>query len=96
MRTRAITGFFFVGVMLASILFGEYAFTVFVLILSLLCTEEFYRLVKTESVRPQKRWGLALLISIYLPLSQYFSEGENLKYVLISITGFRTFLSLAG
>lgn len=85
MRTRAITGFFFVGVMLASILFGEYAFTVFVLILSLLCTEEFYRLVKTESVRPQKRWGLALLISIYLPLSQYFSEGENLKYVLICI-----------
>lgn len=85
MRTRAITGFFFVGVMLASILFGEYAFTVFFLILSLLCTDEFYRLVQSESVKPQRRWGLALVISIYLPVSQHYSEGETLKYVLICI-----------
>lgn len=85
MRTRAITGFFFVAVMLASILFGEYAFTLFFMVLSLLCTEEFYRLVQTESVKPQKRWGLALIISIYLPVSQHYSEGESIKYVLISI-----------
>ncbi|HEY0669188.1 MAG TPA: phosphatidate cytidylyltransferase [Sphingobacteriaceae bacterium] len=85
MRTRAITGFFFVGVMLASILFGEYAFTVFFLILGLLCTEEFYKLIQTEAVKPQKRWGLALLISIYLPLSQHYSQGESMKYVLICI-----------
>lgn len=72
MKTRAITGFFFVAVMLASLLLGAYAFTLFFLILSVLCTEEFYRLVTTEEVKPQKRWGLALVISIYLPLSLYF------------------------
>ncbi len=85
MRTRAITGFFFVGVMLASVLLGAYAFTLFFLILSVLCTEEFYRLVSTEDVKPQKRWGLALVISIYLPLSMYFFLGEPLINTLICV-----------
>lgn len=85
MKTRAITGFFFVGVMLASVLLGAYTFTLFFLILSVLCTEEFYRLVTTEEVKPQKRWGLALVISIYLPLSMYFFKGEPLVNVLICV-----------
>lgn len=85
MRTRAITGFFFVAVMLASILLGEYAFTLFFMVLSFLCTDEFYRLVQTGAVKPQKRWGLALIMSIYLPVSQHYSQGESIKYVLISI-----------
>lgn len=85
MKTRAITGFFFVGVMLASVLLGAYAFTLFFLILSVLSTEEFYRLVTTDSVKPQKRWGLALVISIYLPLSMYFFKGEPLINTLICV-----------
>lgn len=85
MRTRAITGFFFVGVMLASVLLGAHAFTLFFLILSVLCTEEFYRLVSTEDVKPQKRWGLALVISIYLPLSMFFFLGEPLINTLICV-----------
>lgn len=82
MKTRAITGFFFVGVMLASVLLGAYAFTLFFLILSVLCTEEFYRLVSTEDVKPQKRWGMVLVVSVYLPLSLYFFKGEPLIYIL--------------
>ncbi len=85
MKTRAITGFFFVGVMLASVLLGAYAFTLFFMILSVLCTEEFYRLVSNEEVKPQKRWGLALVISIYLPLSMYFFMGEPLVNILIAV-----------
>ena len=85
MKTRAITGIFFVGVMLASVLLGAYAFTLFFLILSILCTEEFYRLVTTTEVKPQKRWGLALVISIYLPLSMYFFKGELLINILICV-----------
>ena len=85
MKTRAITGFFFVGVMLASVLLGAYAFTLFFLILSVLATEEFYRLVSTAEVKPQKRWGLALVISIYLPLSMYFFKGEPLINLLICV-----------
>ena len=85
MKTRAITGFFFVAVMLASVLLGAYAFTLFFLILSVLCVEEFYRLITTDAVKPQKRWGLALAISIYLPLSLYLLKGEPLKNVLICV-----------
>ena len=85
MKTRAITGFFFVGVMLASVLLGAYAFTLFFLILSILSVEEFYRLVSTEEVKPQKRWGLALTISVYLPLCLYFFKGEPLQYLLICV-----------
>ncbi|SKB73033.1 phosphatidate cytidylyltransferase [Daejeonella lutea] len=85
MKTRAVTGFFFVGVMLASVLLGAYAFTLFFLILSALCTEEFYRLVTTTEVKPQKRWGLALVISIYLSLSMYFFQGEPLINMLICV-----------
>ena len=85
MKTRAVTGFFFVGVMLASVLLGAYAFTLFFLILSVLCTEEFYRLVTTADVKPQKRWGLVLVISIFLPLSMYFFQGEPLINMLICV-----------
>ncbi len=85
MKTRAVTGFFFVGVMLASVLLGAYAFTLFFVILSGLCTEEFYKLVTTSEVKPQKRWGLALVISIYLPLSMYFFQGEPLINMLICV-----------
>ncbi|WP_026897416.1 phosphatidate cytidylyltransferase [Daejeonella oryzae] len=85
MKTRAITGFFFVAVMLASVLLGAYAFTLFFLILSVLSVEEFYKLVSTETVKPQKRWGSALAISIYLPLSLYFFKDEPLIYVLICV-----------
>lgn len=85
MKTRAITGFFFVAVMLASVLLGVYAFTLFFLILSVLSVEEFYRLVSTGDVKPQKHWGLALTLSIYLPVCLYFFKGEPLQYMLICV-----------
>lgn len=85
MKTRAITGFFFVGVMLASVLLGANAFTLFFVILSLLCVDEFYKLVTTDQVKPQKRWGIALAISIFLPLSLSLLKDEPLMNILICI-----------
>lgn len=85
MKTRAITGFFFVAVMLASVLLGAYAFSLFFMILSILSVDEFYRLVTTDEVKPQKRLGLALVVSIYLPLCLYFFKGEPLQYILICV-----------
>jgi phosphatidate cytidylyltransferase len=85
MKTRAITGFFFVAVMLASVLLGNYAFTLFFLILSVLSVEEFYRMVTTETVKPQKRWGLALAICIYLPLSLHLLVNTPVKNILLCV-----------
>jgi phosphatidate cytidylyltransferase len=85
MKTRAITGFFFVCVMLASVLFGAYAFTAFFLILSVLTLAEFYKLVKTEEVNPQRFSGLLLGVSLYVATAIYFLKGGLLSYFLICL-----------
>ena len=46
MKIRAITGFFFIIIMLASVLLGRHVFNAFYLVLALLCLWEFYGLVK--------------------------------------------------
>ena len=58
MKTRAITGFFFVIVMIGSMLFGHYPFGIFYLILSLLCLNEFYGLIKQSGFKPNATTGL--------------------------------------
>ena len=68
MKTRAITGFFFVIVMLASILLGHYVFTAFYLLLCLFCLWEFYGLVKQNTAEPNVTAGLingALIYSAF-------------------------------
>ena len=58
MKTRAITAFFFTLVMLGSFFLGGDVFTVFYLLLSLAGLNEFYILVKTAGIRPNKTLGL--------------------------------------
>lgn len=88
MKTRAITGFFFVAVMLASVLLGAYAFTVFFLILSVFSTEEFYKLVAADGLKPHRIWGWILVISIYAPLGLYFLNNAPPAVFLISVPFF--------
>ena len=52
MRTRAITAFFFVAVILASILLNAYLFAGFFAALSIFCLVEFYRMVGDEQGKP--------------------------------------------
>jgi phosphatidate cytidylyltransferase len=58
MKTRAITGFFFVIVMIASTLLGPYVFGIFYLLLSTFALYEFYGLVKQNTARPNIFAGL--------------------------------------
>src|ERR1700748_1110466 len=58
MRKRAITGFFFVIVMLGSVLLGHYVFGAFYLVLSLFCLWEFYGLIKQTGIKPDNATGL--------------------------------------
>ena len=60
MRVRAITAFFFVAVMLASMLLGSYVFTVFFILLSAYCLGEFYRIIDDGTRRPSQLLGLLL------------------------------------
>lgn len=58
MKTRAITGLFFVIVMLGSVLLGQYVFSGFYLLLSAFCLREFYGLISQTGVKPNTRWGI--------------------------------------
>ena len=66
MKTRAITGFFFVIVMLASVLLGNYVFDVFYLLLSLWCLFEFYGLIRQSGSEPNRFLGLLNGLIIYV------------------------------
>jgi phosphatidate cytidylyltransferase len=86
MKTRAITGFFFVIVMLASVLTGAYTFTIFFLVLSVLCLNEFYTLVKSsDQIKPHKEWGILLAFSLFLPYCFHVLWGTPLSALLLAI-----------
>lgn len=65
MRLRAITGFFFIVVMLASVLLGKYVFGGFYLLLSAVCLWEFYSNVKKSGIKPLIGIGIINGIVIY-------------------------------
>ena len=85
MKTRAITAFFFVLVMFGSLMLGSYVFTLLILVLSMLALDEFYHLVSTPSVKPQKITGIILAISIYLPVYQYAVKQQSLQNLLLCV-----------
>jgi len=68
MKTRAITGFFFVLVMLAAVLLGDYTFSVFFLLLALFSLAEFYKMVGREDVRPNILAGELVGASVFISL----------------------------
>jgi len=66
MKTRAITGFIFVIVMLASVLAGNYVFDVFYLLLALGALYEFYGIIKQGDAAPNRFLGLINGLVIYV------------------------------
>jgi phosphatidate cytidylyltransferase len=65
MKTRAITGFFFIIVMLGSVLLGKFVFGAFFLLLSALSLHEFYGLVKHASLKPNTTAGIVNGAMVY-------------------------------
>jgi len=66
MKTRAITGFFFVLVMLASVLSGAYTFSFFFGILAVLSLTEFYKLIRTDEIKPHGLSGYLLASFLFI------------------------------
>ena len=87
MKTRAITGFFFVIVMLASVLLGHYVFDIFYLILPLVALWEFYGLVKQGTAMPNTILGLVIAALIYalFAFSKFNGPGDFPAVVIIVI-----------
>jgi len=95
MKTRAITGFFFIIVMLGSVLLGQYVFVAFYLVLSAFCLHEFYTLVTQNTAKPDMTLGIingallfagvALLIlsdNMTLPVLLGYKASHSLLFLL--------------
>ncbi len=79
MKTRAVTGFFFIAVMLASVLLSERVFVVFFSLLALGSLNEFYGLSAGEGVLVKRIYGflpaaaICFLLALHLLMAYPFS-----------------------
>ncbi|WP_299289002.1 phosphatidate cytidylyltransferase [uncultured Mucilaginibacter sp.] len=85
MKTRAITGFFFVVVMLAAFFFGPSVFVGFFSLLALLSLFEFYGLIKTTGIYPQQILGLMLGLVICAAAASFWFDASFTTYFSVSI-----------
>lgn len=85
MKTRAITGFIFAAVVLALILINAYTFTALFVIITLLCTIEFYKLVKSGDIKPQLPGGFILVLSIVIPIIFHFLNDKSISNLLFCV-----------
>lgn len=83
MKTRAITGFFFVIVMLSSVLTGQYVFDVFYFLLGSFCLWEFYDLLKGVSISPNRPVALVNGAFIYVIFVLIAYDDEAHKLILL-------------
>lgn len=65
MKTRAITGFFFLIVMIGSLLSGPRVFMGFYLVLALLCLHEFYGLIIKSGIAVNRGTGFINAVAIF-------------------------------
>src|SRR4051812_13775815 len=86
MKTRAITGFFFIVVMLASVHLGHYFFSIFYLILGLLCLHEFYGLNIKSGIQANRASGFINAVIIYslFAVINYHDKPEYHGLLLLS------------
>lgn len=83
MKVRAITGFFFVLVMLGAMLLGATAFSLFFFALSLFSLDEYYRLVTQKGADPQRFSGIAAGASVFgVVVLQQLREPATVNYFL--------------
>ncbi len=87
MKTRAITGFFFVIVMLSSVLAGQYTFDVFYFLLGSFCLWEFFGLLKSASIsanRPVALINGAFIYVIFVLIA--YHESAHKLILLLPVT----------
>lgn len=85
MKTRAITAFFFTIVMLGSVFFGSYVYSLFYFSLSLATLFEFFKLIKTAGIRPHRNIALMAAILIFGMTAGYHYLQFETKYLLLLV-----------
>lgn len=84
MKTRAITGFFFIIVMLSSVFTGQYVFDVFYFLIGGFCLWEFFGLLRSASIKPARVAAIinAAFIYIIFVLIAYDEQAHKLILLL--------------
>ena len=85
MKTRAITGFFFVVALVCATIFNEYVFSIFFGIVGILAAKEFFTICKTEETIPLEGLGLVTSIVLATIAIAYFLGYIELKYFGLAI-----------
>lgn len=85
MKERAITGVFFVVVMLASMLLGATVFACFFVVLSLFCLLEFFKMISSDDIKPAVLAGLILACAVFVPLALYFLCQDYIQFILMVV-----------
>ena len=83
--TRTLSGILFVAVITTAILLGQWYFAVVFLIISIFGLLEFYKLVQTNGLFPQKIIGVILSIAIFLAVYFWLSSIIDPKWFLLII-----------
>ncbi len=82
---RTITGFSFVGVVIASIVIHPLTFAVLFLLISLLSLHEFYKLASKEGVRPLEIPAYIAAVIIYCTPWVLVYYPENTKFMYLDV-----------
>jgi len=85
MKTRAITGFFFIVVMVGAMLLGAEVFLGFFTLLSAWCLFEFYGIVSSEDRKPNKFLGILTTAIIFITAACYSLGLMEAKFILLFI-----------
>jgi len=83
MKTRAITGFFFIIVMVGSMLLGATVFLLFFSLLSTWCCYEFYGIVKGDDRRPILITGIMSALAMMVIASLFYLGYVHVDYFAI-------------
>lgn len=86
MKLRAITGFFFIIVMIASNLLGPYVFSSFYLLLSGFCLFEFYKLVREGGMAASRETGITNGALLFLVIAANFYSPTGRFIYLLPVT----------
>lgn len=87
MKTRAITGFFFIVVLVGTVVFGSYAFIPFFSLIGVLALSEFYKIVRKDEVYPLVTIGLGTGILQFSVTGLYLLGFLSEKFLLIPLLG---------
>ncbi|QBQ42923.1 phosphatidate cytidylyltransferase [Sphingobacterium psychroaquaticum] len=95
MKTRAITGFFFILVLVGAVLLGPYSFVPFFSLIGLLSVWEFYRIVARSDVQPMRILGVGFAFIVLAVVATYVLGIAPALVLLVSIVPFFSVYILA-